>query len=975
MTESTVVRFRESPNDPWRVLTPGPRGPQGEPGPEGSQGPQGPQGVQGPQGEVGPAGLTWRGAWDSVTAYEPNDSVSWGGSTYFATEALAAGSPPPTGTAADPGDSDITVNAGWGILSVQGATGAQGPEGPQGVKGPDGAPGADGTDGADGSDAYQIAVEQGFVGDRAAWLASLVGPDGREVELQKSATAIQWRYVGDATWIDLVLLSDITGASGSDGVDGREVELQKSSTAVQWRYVGDAAWTDLVLLSDITGPAGPAGTGGSDDPAVMRYRGDWSDAVEPGATYDFADGQLLPGMVASDPAKVSVVDAPPGTSWAKAVKLAGLGVNGSSVTLTWTIQVPAGGMVIDFDYQVQSEANYDWGRFLVDGVEKLKISGTPGWGHHQSSLIEGERVLTWSYTKDASQSASGDCFYFAGIVQSYIPIYVPNDVVTSDTGTWLALRQNTSVVPVDGADWQPVGISLPTGGVDGQVLTLVSGQPEWGAVDGGSNLADAFKGEWIASTGYVRGDVVQYGGLLYVAGAPSAGVIPAMVELITDGLDGFWDASGLASGTRVTSLVDQSGNRTLTSTLGPVVGISENGVPALVFSGNESEKLSCSDVPSGQRTVFVVGKAVGTDMAFVDDLGQTNMLYDRSGEFRLYNQAVTSAGPSDDAEHVLASLALPPSVAVDGVLTNGSGGGVAAGTGVTVGGSGKAGFPLIGYISAVLVYARLLTAAEVATVTTWLANTYRDPDVASWRQLGVADLELPEGGLDGQVLGITASGLAWVDGGTGGTAADGREVELQKSATAIQWRYVGDATWIDLVPLADITGPDGTDGPSAYDVAVANGFVGTEAEWLASLVGPEGPAGPSGGGGNATRATATIVTGSLAAGASAVGAVDMAVGYRLYELVTNRPVRVRLYTTVAHRDADAARPLGTDPTGDHGLMLEYVTTVDTLSASLSPLVDGFSGEDPPSISIPYRIDNLDSVAGAVSCTLTYIRTE
>lgn len=42
------------------------------------------------------------------------------------------------------------------------------------------------------------------------------------------------------------------------------------------------------------------------------------------------------------------------------------------------------------------------------------------------------------------------------------------------------------------------------------------------------------------------------------------------------------------------------------------------------------------------------------------------------------------------------------------------------------------------------------------------------------------------------------------------------------------------------------TGPDGPDGLSAYEVAVANGFIGTEAEWLASLVGPEGPQGPQG---------------------------------------------------------------------------------------------------------------------------------
>lgn len=43
------------------------------------------------------------------------------------------------------------------------------------------------------------------------------------------------------------------------------------------------------------------------------------------------------------------------------------------------------------------------------------------------------------------------------------------------------------------------------------------------------------------------------------------------------------------------------------------------------------------------------------------------------------------------------------------------------------------------------------------------------------------------------------------------------------------------------LPGAD--GVDGDDGISAYQVAVNNGFVGTEAEWLTSLVGPQGPAG------------------------------------------------------------------------------------------------------------------------------------
>jgi len=46
--------------------------------------------------------------------------------------------------------------------------------------------------------------------------------------------------------------------------------------------------------------------------------------------------------------------------------------------------------------------------------------------------------------------------------------------------------------------------------------------------------------------------------------------------------------------------------------------------------------------------------------------------------------------------------------------------------------------------------------------------------------------------------------------------------------------------------LATVDGGGGGDGASAYEVAVANGFVGTEAEWLESLVGADGAQGPQG---------------------------------------------------------------------------------------------------------------------------------
>ena len=91
---------------------------------------------------------------------------------------------------------------------------------------------------------------------------SAFGEDGREVQLQKSATHIQWRYEGDAAWTNLVSLSELEGdpgANGTNGTNGAEIELQKSATHIQWRYVGGATWTNLVALSELTGEQGEQG--------------------------------------------------------------------------------------------------------------------------------------------------------------------------------------------------------------------------------------------------------------------------------------------------------------------------------------------------------------------------------------------------------------------------------------------------------------------------------------------------------------------------------------------------------------------------------------------------------------------------------------------------------------------------------------------------------------------------------------------
>jgi hypothetical protein len=106
------------------------------------------------------------------------------------------------------------------------------------------------------------------------------GADGKNIELQTSATHIQWRKSGDSSWTNLVALADLkgskgdkgdvgntgqigqTGQTGSPGTDGKSVELNVSATHIQWRQTGSTTWLNLVPLADLKGAKGDAGSKG-----------------------------------------------------------------------------------------------------------------------------------------------------------------------------------------------------------------------------------------------------------------------------------------------------------------------------------------------------------------------------------------------------------------------------------------------------------------------------------------------------------------------------------------------------------------------------------------------------------------------------------------------------------------------------------------------------------------------------------------
>jgi hypothetical protein len=132
--------------------------------------------------------------------------------------------------------------------------------------------------------------------------------------------------------------------------------------------------------------------------------------------------------------------------------------------------------------------------------------------------------------------------------------------------------------------------------------------------------------------------------------------------------------------------------------------------------------------------------------------------------------------------------------------------------------------------------------------------------------------------------------------------------------------------------------------------------------------------GGGGGGGLQTRANVASQTTSINDGIEEDLDITGYKSYGLMAVTTTHAARVRIYTTDAARLADAARPEGTDPTSDAGVIAEVITT-GAQTVVLSPGVFGFNNEGTPTTVIPTRITNKSGGAAAISVTLTALQLE
>ncbi|MDC3056788.1 S8 family serine peptidase [bacterium] len=104
-----------------------------------------------------------------------------------------------------------------------------------------------------------------------------------------------------------------------------------------------------------------------------------------------------------------------------------------SSTSSISLVIATEGATGSFAFKVDSESNYDFLEFYIDGTQVESWSGDIDWTNHSFMLSPGTHTLRWSYTKDVTVSNGLDAAWIDDIVLP-TSLYMTNPEIT-DFGT------------------------------------------------------------------------------------------------------------------------------------------------------------------------------------------------------------------------------------------------------------------------------------------------------------------------------------------------------------------------------------------------------------------------------------------------------------------------------------------------------------------------------------------------------------
>ena len=147
----------------------------------------------------------------------------------------------------------------------------------------------------------------------------------------------------------------------------------------------------------------------------------WNKIVPQSVVVDFETGDLSQGDFENDATYPWEITQDAYES-NYAVKSTNSGVDNSEHFLELTVEIPYDG-VMSFYHKVESEFNYDGGRFYIDGQRKVSITGIKDWEFVELPVTAGVHTYSWSYVKDfyGDEGEIGSDSYYVDNIVPYEP--------------------------------------------------------------------------------------------------------------------------------------------------------------------------------------------------------------------------------------------------------------------------------------------------------------------------------------------------------------------------------------------------------------------------------------------------------------------------------------------------------------------------------------------------------------------------
>lgn len=252
-----------------------------------------------------------------------------------------------------------------------------------------------GADGEDGASAYEIALAEGFVGSQSAWVASLAGTDGASAY----AIALASGFVGSqSAW-----LASLEGAPGTDGTDGASAY----AIAVAAGFVGsEAAW--LLSLNGTNGDDGTDGLSAYQLALANGFVGTEAAWLASLQGTDGADGVGVPAGGAAGTVLTKVSGADHDTAWRTLVTRGtasidfGASASDASTVITGQADIASSSIVRAWVSPIAT-ADHSVDEHIVEPLRVFAHSIVDGVGFTVSAvcdlgLTSGEFSISWEWT-------------------------------------------------------------------------------------------------------------------------------------------------------------------------------------------------------------------------------------------------------------------------------------------------------------------------------------------------------------------------------------------------------------------------------------------------------------------------------------------------------------------------------------------------------------------------------------------------